>query len=103
MAITVEVPKELTRRVIASGRDPAREALEAIALRADRRDRKSEADIRKPSGLNARIGAPGFLKEHGTRHYTYEDLEHDRLAARQGASGARAVHPSDSSGRNAGN
>ncbi len=103
MTITGEIPKELARGVIAAGRDPARESLEAISLRAYRRDRRSEADIRKPSGSNARTGAPGFLKEHSTRHYRYEDLEHDRPAARQEASGARAVHPSDASGRNAGN
>ncbi|MSV30614.1 MAG: hypothetical protein EXQ52_17995 [Bryobacterales bacterium] len=103
MNITVEIAEELARRVIAEGPDAAREVLEAIALQGYRRDRLSEADIREPLDFEARIEVQGFLKEHGTHRYTYEDLEHDRLAAGQVASGAPAEHPSDSSGRNAGN
>ena len=43
MTFTVEIPEELAGQLIAAGQDPARVALEAIALEAYRSDRLTEA------------------------------------------------------------
>ena len=82
MTITVEIPEGLAGQLIAAGQDPARAALEAIALEAYRSDRLTEAEIRRPLGFETRMEVDAFLKEHGVfLHYTYEDFLHDREVA----------------------
>src|SRR6266567_9602780 len=99
MTITVEIPEELAGQLIAAGQDPARAALEAIALEGYRSDRLTEADIREMLGFETRMEVHGFLKEHGAfLHYTGEDLEHDLEMARQIAQRARAERPDDPPG-----
>ena len=91
MTITIEIPEDLARQLIAAGQDPARAALEAVALEGYRSDRLSEADIRELLGLETRMEVHGFLKEHGVfLHYTDEDLAHDREIAIQVARRVRA-------------
>ena len=51
MTITVEIPEELAGQLIAAGQNPARAALEAIALDGYRSDRLGAAEIRKLLGL----------------------------------------------------
>jgi hypothetical protein len=90
MTITVEIPEGLLDRVVRAGQDPARAALEAIALEGYRSDRLSEADIRELLGFETRMEVHGFLKEHGVfLHYTEEDLEHDCAVAHQVADRVR--------------
>jgi hypothetical protein len=84
MTITVEIPEELVSQLAPAGQDPARAALEALALEGYRSDRLIEADIRSLLGLDTVMEVHGFLKEHGAfLPYTVEDLEHDREAACQ--------------------
>ena len=90
MTITVEIPEGLAGRLVPAGQDPARAALEAIALDGYRSDRLTEADIRELLGFETRMEVHGFLKEHGVfLQYTADDLEHDCGVARQVAHGER--------------
>ena len=100
MTITVEIPEELAGRLIAAGQDPARAALEAIALEGYRSDRLSEAEVRRLLGFETRMEVDAFLKEHGVfLHYTYEDFLHDREVASQVAERAQMERQRDPSGQ----
>ena len=84
MRITIDIPEELAGHLVAAGQDPARAALEAIALEGYRSDRLSEAEIRELLGLSSRMEVDAFLKEHGALlPYTEEDLAHDIAVAGQ--------------------
>ena len=94
MTITVEIPEELAGQLIAAGTDPARAALEAIALEGYRNDRLTEAEIRNLLGFDSRMEVHRFLKEHRAfLPYTDEDLAHDREVAGQVARQARTERP----------
>jgi hypothetical protein len=96
MTIIVEIPEGLAGQFVPAGQDPARAALEAIALEGYRSDRLSEADIRELLGFETRMEVHGFLKEHGAfLHFTEEDLEHDCAVARQVADRARMQRHGD--------
>src|SRR5262245_28586147 len=98
MTITLEIPEELGRQLATAGRDPARAALEAIALEGYRSDRLTEADVRKLLGFDTRMEVHGFLKEHGAfLPFTDDDLGHDREVASQVARRARTQHQGDPS------
>jgi Uncharacterised protein family (UPF0175) len=100
LTITVEIPEELAGHLIAAGQDPARAALEAIALEGYRSDRLSEAEVRRLLGFETRMEVDAFLKEHGVfLQYTYEDLVHDREVARQVADRVQMERQRDPSGR----
>jgi Uncharacterised protein family (UPF0175) len=97
VTITVEIPEELAGQLIAAGQDPARAAIEALALEGYRSDRLTEADIRELLGFDTRMEVHGFLKGHGAfLPYTDEDLEHDREVASQVARRARTERHGDS-------
>ncbi len=82
MTITVEIPEEFARHLISAEEDPARAALEAIALEGYRSDRLTEANLRELLGFDTRMEVHGFLKKHGAfLPYTEEDLAHDREVA----------------------
>lgn len=99
MTITVEIPEELTGQLIAAGMDPARAALEALALEGYRSERLTIAEIRRLLGFDTRMQVDAFLKEHGAfLQYTEDDLQHDREVASQVARRAqteRQDRPSD--------
>ena len=100
MTITIEIPDEFAGQLVAEGGDPARAALEAIALEGYRSDRLSEADIRRLLGLETRMEVHGFLKEHGAfLPYTAEDLQHDREVARQVAQRAQIERHREPAGK----
>jgi hypothetical protein len=99
MTITVEIPEEFAGQLIVAGQDPARAALEAIALEGYRSDRLSEGEIRRLLGFGTRIEVHAFLKEHGVfLHYTVEDLEHDREVATEVAGRVEQERQGDPSG-----
>jgi hypothetical protein len=100
MTITVEIPEQLAHRLIDNGQEPARAALEALALEGYRSDRLSENDIRELLGFDTRIEVHSFLKEHGAfMPYDVGDLEHDRKVASQVARRAQAENRRDPSDR----
>lgn len=90
VTITVNIPESLVDQVIPAGEDPARAALEAIALEGYRTDRLSEYAVRVLLGYESRLEVHRFLKEHGAfLRYTTEDLDHDREVAAESARRAR--------------
>lgn len=82
MEITINIPDELARQVTAEGGDPARVALEALALEGYRTERLSESAVRQMLGFETRIDVHAFLKQHAVYpHYDVADLEQDQAAA----------------------
>jgi len=80
--ITLRIPDEIARQVASEGQDPARIALEALALEGYRSERLSESDLRQMLGFETRVQVHAFLKQHGVHlHYDVSDLEQDRLTA----------------------
>ena len=74
MQINVNLPDDLTRHP-----DPAREALEALAIAAFRSGALSAYDTRRLLGFETRYELDGFLRTHGVWEgaSTVEDLDSD--------------------------
>ena len=84
MQITINIPDDLARRVAPEGQDPARVALEALALEGYRAELLSESALRQMLGFQTRMEVHTFLKEHGVYlHYDISDLQQDRATAQQ--------------------
>lgn len=62
--------------------DPARAALEALALEAYRERRLTGYQLRMLLGIPSRYELDGFLKQHRVEKYTVEDFEHDLATIR---------------------
>ena len=82
MQITIELPDDLALHA-----DPAREALEALAIEAFRSGALSAYQTRLLLGIQTRYQLDGFLKAHEVWEHAYgfEDLEQDRVAAERNA------------------
>ncbi len=74
MQITVQLPDDLAQRP-----NPAREVLEAFAIKGYRSGALSAYQPRVLLGFETRYELDGFLKEHGVsdRAYSVEDMEKD--------------------------
>jgi hypothetical protein len=84
MEITLNIPDELARQVASEGKDPARVALEALALEGYRTELLSESALRQMLGFQTRMEVHAFLKQHGVYlHYGVSDLQQDRATAQQ--------------------
>ena len=83
MVITIEIPDNLAENLTPPGRDPARAALEALALDAYRERRLTGYQTRMLLGINSRYEFDGFLKAHQIEKYTVEDFDHDLDTIRQ--------------------
>jgi hypothetical protein len=88
MRITLDIPDELAARLSIGGQDPARTALEAIALEAYRERRLTGFQLRSLLGIPSRYELDGFLKQHRIEKYTAEDFEHDLATLRGGQQSA---------------
>ena len=75
MRITLDIPDELAASL--SPQDPARTALEAIAIEAYRERRLTGFQLRSLLGIPSRYELDGFLKQHRIEKCTAEDFEHD--------------------------
>ena len=75
MQITVDLPDDL-----ATYPEPAREALEALAIAGFRSGTLSSYEARLLLGFQTRCEFDGFLKQHNIWEQAYgiEDLQHDR-------------------------
>lgn len=94
MQITLNIPDELARRVAPQGQDPARVALEALALEGYRSEVLSESALRQMLGLQTRMEVHAFLKQHGVYlHYDVSDLQQDRATAQQVRSKLQSSEP----------
>jgi predicted HTH domain antitoxin len=75
MQIIVELPDDLAGQVIPAGSDPARAALEDIAVEAYREGRLTEHQLATLLGMD-RYTRDGFLKQRGAwLEYTTEELQ----------------------------
>lgn len=84
MEITLNIPDELARQVASEGKDPARVALEALALEGYRTKRLSESAMRQMLGFETRMQVHAFLKEHEVYlHYDVADLKQDEATAQR--------------------
>jgi len=82
MEITFNIPDELARQVTSEGKDPARVALEALALEGYRSELLFESAVRQMLGFETRMEVHDFLKQHGVYlHYDVADLEQDQVTA----------------------
>ncbi len=82
MEITLNIPDDLARQVTSEGKDPARVALEALALEGYRAERLSESAVRRMLGFETRMEVHAFLKQHGVYlNYDVADLEQDQATA----------------------
>jgi hypothetical protein len=80
--ITLNIPDEFGRQVTPEGSEPARVALEALALEGYRAERLSESAVRQMLGFETRMEVHAFLKEHGVYlHYDIADLDRDQASA----------------------
>ena len=84
MRITLNIPDDLAHQVAPEGKDPARVALEALALEGYRAELLSESALRRMLGFQTRMEVYAFLKQHGVYlHYDVSDLQQDRATAQQ--------------------
>ncbi|HTX75752.1 MAG TPA: UPF0175 family protein [Terracidiphilus sp.] len=75
MQFTVELPDDLARQVIPEGQEPARAALENLAVSAFRAHRLTEHQLATLLGMD-RYTLDGFLKQRGVFYeYTTEELQ----------------------------
>lgn len=75
MEITVALPEDIAQRT-----DPAREALEALAIEGYRSGALTAYQVRRLLGFETRHQLDGFLKAHNVWEHAYslEDFEQDR-------------------------
>jgi hypothetical protein len=80
MNLTIHIPDELARDLIAVGGDLSRRALEGFALEEYKRGRLTKPALRRLLGFSTRDQLDGFLKNHAVVEDlpTLADLELDR-------------------------
>jgi len=83
MQITLEIPDDLALSLLRPGQDPARAALEALAIEAYRERRLTGYQLRSLLGIRSRYELDGFLKEHRIEKYTGDDFEQDLATIRE--------------------
>jgi len=83
MQIIFEIPDDLAPALIPTGQDPARAALESLALEAYRGRRLTGYQLRTALGILSRYEFDGFLAEHQAAPYTAEDYERDAATVRR--------------------
>ena len=74
MEIIVNLPEDIAQRA-----DPAREALEALAIKGYRSGALTAYQTRRLLGFDTRYEFDGFLKAHDVWEHAYslEDFQHD--------------------------
>jgi hypothetical protein len=64
MQVTVDIPDEMAQRLIPAGQDPARTALEAVAIEGYRSGALTTSQTRSLLGFETGYELDGFLKVH---------------------------------------
>ncbi len=78
IAITVELPQSVAKKLGSNKTDLSRTALEAIALESYRSDRLTGFQVMEMLGLETRLELDAFLKAHHIDlEYSFEDLERE--------------------------
>jgi hypothetical protein len=80
MRVTIEIPDELARELVADGGDLSRRALEGCALEEYKSGRLTKPALRRMLGFSTRGELDGFLKAHAVVEDlpTVADLELER-------------------------
>ena len=82
MQITLDIPEAFAAQLLAAGKEPAREALEALAVEGFGTRYLNESQVRRTLGFGTRMKVHAFLAAHGVPlNYTMENLEQDIQAA----------------------
>jgi hypothetical protein len=81
--ITVTLPDDLAAPLLPDGQEPARTALEALALEAYRQRRITAYQLRTLLDIPSRYELDGFLKQHEVYDYTIEDFDNDLATIRE--------------------
>jgi hypothetical protein len=81
--ITVTLPDDLAAPLLPLGQEPARAALEALALEAYRQRRITGYQLRTLLGIASRYELDGFLKQHEVYDYMVEDFDRDLATIRE--------------------
>ena len=79
----VTLPDDLAAPLVPQGQEPARAALEALALEAYRQRRITGYQLRTLLGIPSRYELDGFLKQHEVFDYTVDDFDHDLATIRE--------------------
>lgn len=78
MQLMLDIPDSLGLQLAAEGKDPARLALEALAVEGYRTGKLSENDVRVMLGYGTPMQVHTLLAEHGTPlNYTVGSVEQD--------------------------
>ena len=85
MEVVLNIPDDLSRSIAALGPDPARSALEALAIEGYRSGALTASETRRLLGFETRYELDGFLKAHNVWEHAYEleDLDRDRRTMQQ--------------------
>src|SRR5579863_1699512 len=79
MNVTVQIPDDLAKRLIAAGRDLSRRALEALAAEEYKHDRLTKPELQRLLGIETSFQLDAFLKAHDVWiECTMEDAEWER-------------------------
>ncbi len=79
MQINFEIPDDLAAQLTPADQEPARTALEAIAIEAYRAHRLTGYQLRQLLGIPSRYDLDGFLKKHQIwLEYSIDDFERER-------------------------
>jgi len=83
--VTLDIPDDMAGKLASHGQDPARAALEGVAIEGYRSGALSAFQTRRLLGFETRYELDGFLKAHCVWEHAYglEDLEQDRQTLRQ--------------------
>ncbi len=83
MRVTLNLADEIAVKLFPEGADPARVALEALALEAYRSRLLFESDLCRVLGFESRLDVHAFLKQHGVYfQYGIAELEEDEATFR---------------------
>jgi len=78
MQIIFDIPEDLAAHLIPTGQDPARSALEALALEGYRSRRLTESQVRRMLGYETRMQVHTLLNAHEVSlDYPIEHLQQD--------------------------
>ena len=82
MQITLDIPEEFAAQIIPPGKDPAREALELLAIEGYRTRHLNESQVRRMLGYGTRMQVHALLATHNVPlNYTAEHLQQDIKAS----------------------
>ena len=82
MQVTFDIPDTLAAQIIATGKEPSRAALEALAVEGYRTRQLTESEVKQMLGYGTRMQVHALLKEHDVYlNYSLSDVEQDIRAS----------------------